>query len=159
MRSRVTPAVGSTIDMRLPASQLKKDDLPTLGLPTIATEGKAKGISWKKRLWFYSSYYWLEIHTLNILLPLLPDGIIRTLGNSQTLIWTPNEAFFLVKTDGFILVGLLVATSGFMDYRPTSPGTHPIAAPPYKPIPWLDYCTGFASGGLCPVGTLCIPSS
>jgi hypothetical protein len=31
--------------MRLPASQLKKDDLPTLGLPTIATEGKAKGIS------------------------------------------------------------------------------------------------------------------
>ena len=36
-RSRVTPAVGSTMAIRLPASQLKRLDLPTLGRPTIAT--------------------------------------------------------------------------------------------------------------------------
>jgi hypothetical protein len=32
-RSRVTPAVGSTMAMRLPASQLNSDDLPTFGRP------------------------------------------------------------------------------------------------------------------------------
>src|SRR6266516_4545064 len=45
MRSRVTPGVGSTIAMRRPASQLNSDDLPTLGLPTIATCGTAMKIS------------------------------------------------------------------------------------------------------------------
>src|SRR5436190_23054044 len=39
MRSRVTPAVGSTIAIRRPASQLNSDDFPTLGRPTIATRG------------------------------------------------------------------------------------------------------------------------
>src|SRR5437870_1140604 len=36
-RSRVTPAVGSTMLMRRPASQLKSADLPTFGRPTMAT--------------------------------------------------------------------------------------------------------------------------
>src|SRR2546430_15149234 len=40
MRSRVTPAVGSTMAMRRPLNQLNSDDLPTLGRPTIATCGK-----------------------------------------------------------------------------------------------------------------------
>src|SRR5215472_6301806 len=40
-RSRVTPAVGSTMAMRRPASQLNSDDLPTLGRPTMATTGTA----------------------------------------------------------------------------------------------------------------------
>src|SRR6188474_943049 len=40
-RSRVTPAVGSTMLIRRPASQLKSDDLPTFGRPTIATIGRA----------------------------------------------------------------------------------------------------------------------
>src|SRR5689334_18858837 len=39
IRSRVTPAVGSTIAMRRPANTLNSDDLPTLGLPTIVTTG------------------------------------------------------------------------------------------------------------------------
>src|SRR5438093_5540959 len=39
-RSRVTPAVGSTMAMRRPASQLNSDDLPTLGRPTMATCGR-----------------------------------------------------------------------------------------------------------------------
>ena len=39
-RSRVTPAVGSTMLIRRPASQLNSDDLPTFGRPTIATIGK-----------------------------------------------------------------------------------------------------------------------
>src|SRR5258706_15888886 len=38
-RSRVTPAVGSTMAMRRPASQLKTEDFPTLGRPTMATTG------------------------------------------------------------------------------------------------------------------------
>src|SRR5438128_507365 len=38
-RSRVTPAVGSTMAIRRPASQLNSDDLPTLGRPTMATTG------------------------------------------------------------------------------------------------------------------------
>src|ERR1022692_476500 len=45
MRSRVTPGVGSTMEMRRPASQLNSDDLPTLGRPTIATWGTATRIS------------------------------------------------------------------------------------------------------------------
>ena len=36
-RSRVTPGVSSTIDIRLPAILLKNVDLPTLGRPTTAT--------------------------------------------------------------------------------------------------------------------------
>ena len=44
MRSRVTPAVGSTMLIRRPASQLNIDDLPTLGLPTIATRGTDTGM-------------------------------------------------------------------------------------------------------------------
>ena len=40
-RSRVTPAVGSTMASRLPASQLKMLDLPTLGRPTMTTCGIA----------------------------------------------------------------------------------------------------------------------
>src|SRR5688572_8405188 len=40
-RSRVTPAVGSTMLILRPASQLKSDDLPTFGRPTIATIGSA----------------------------------------------------------------------------------------------------------------------
>src|SRR3954447_11369097 len=40
-RSRVTPAVGSTMLIRRPASQLNSDDLPTFGRPTIATIGRA----------------------------------------------------------------------------------------------------------------------
>src|SRR4051794_38743670 len=40
-RSRVTPAVGSTMLIRLPTSQLNNDDLPTFGRPTIATTGNA----------------------------------------------------------------------------------------------------------------------
>src|SRR5208282_1072521 len=43
-RSRVTPAVGSTIAMRRPASQLNNDDLPTFGRPTIATWGIGMGL-------------------------------------------------------------------------------------------------------------------
>src|SRR5271165_2515805 len=42
-RSRVTPAVGSTMAMRRPASQLNSDDLPTLGRPTMVTIGTATG--------------------------------------------------------------------------------------------------------------------
>src|SRR5438132_4660684 len=38
-RSRVTPAVGSTMAMRRPASQLNSEDLPTFGRPTMATTG------------------------------------------------------------------------------------------------------------------------
>src|SRR5262245_18464062 len=38
-RSRVTPAVGSTMLIRRPTSQLNSDDLPTFGRPTIATTG------------------------------------------------------------------------------------------------------------------------
>ncbi len=43
------------------------------------------------------------------------------------------------KQDGFILLGLLVATPNFMDYRPTSPRTHPTATPPYQPssLGWI----------------------
>jgi hypothetical protein len=33
------------MEMRFPASQLKREDLPTFGLPTMATEGKATSIS------------------------------------------------------------------------------------------------------------------
>ena len=40
MRSRVTPAVGSTMLIRRRASQLKMEDLPTLGRPTMATIGR-----------------------------------------------------------------------------------------------------------------------
>src|SRR3954447_20796291 len=40
-RSRVTPAVGSTMLIRRPASQLNRDDLPTFGRPTMATMGRA----------------------------------------------------------------------------------------------------------------------
>src|SRR5207244_1609279 len=43
-RSRVTPAVGSTMAIRRPASQLNSDDLPTFGRPTIATRGIAFGV-------------------------------------------------------------------------------------------------------------------
>src|SRR4051812_10040903 len=39
-RSRVTPAVGSTMLIRRLASQLNSDDLPTFGRPTIATTGR-----------------------------------------------------------------------------------------------------------------------
>ena len=38
--SRVTPATSSTMAMRRPASQLKREDLPTLGRPTITTLGR-----------------------------------------------------------------------------------------------------------------------
>jgi len=41
MRSRVTPAVGSTIARRRPANQLKRLDFPTLGRPTMTTWGIA----------------------------------------------------------------------------------------------------------------------
>ncbi|NBY02416.1 MAG: hypothetical protein EBQ87_10615, partial [Planctomycetes bacterium] len=68
----------------------------------------------------HSTYYWPEIHTLNILGPLLPNGIIRTSGIIQTLALTLMRPFFLVKTNGFILLGLLVATPYFMDHRLTS---------------------------------------
>src|SRR5438270_3534479 len=40
-RSRVTPAVGSTMAILRPASQLSNEDLPTLGRPMIATIGTA----------------------------------------------------------------------------------------------------------------------
>ena len=43
MRSRVTPAVGSTMEIRRRASMFSKLDLPTLGRPTMATLGKAMG--------------------------------------------------------------------------------------------------------------------
>ena len=36
-RSRVTPAVSSTMARRLPTSQLNRLDLPTFGRPTITT--------------------------------------------------------------------------------------------------------------------------
>src|SRR5260221_137206 len=48
-RSRVTPAVGSTMAMRRPASQLNSDDLPTLGRPTMATLGIGMGDSEKRK--------------------------------------------------------------------------------------------------------------
>ena len=38
-RSRVTPGVSSTMDSRRPHNLLKSMDLPTFGLPTIATRG------------------------------------------------------------------------------------------------------------------------
>src|SRR3990167_3754837 len=38
--SLVTPLVGSTTDIRLPARQLKRLDFPTLGLPTMAASGR-----------------------------------------------------------------------------------------------------------------------
>ena len=41
MRSRVTPGVSSTIAIRRPVSLLKSIDLPTFGLPTMATMGFA----------------------------------------------------------------------------------------------------------------------
>ena len=41
-RSRVTPAVGSTIEMRLPHRRLSSVDLPTFGRPTMATR---KGVA------------------------------------------------------------------------------------------------------------------
>ena len=43
-RSRVTPAMSSTMAILRPASQLKSDDLPTLGRPTITTLGSAIAI-------------------------------------------------------------------------------------------------------------------
>src|SRR5438105_3055476 len=43
-RSRVTPGVGSTMAMRRPASQLNSEDLPTLGLPTMAICGTGTAI-------------------------------------------------------------------------------------------------------------------
>src|SRR5579864_1644754 len=39
MRSRVIPGSSVTIDRRVPVSRLKIVDLPTLGRPTITTEG------------------------------------------------------------------------------------------------------------------------
>ena len=45
IRSRVTPAVGSTMAMRRRASQLNSDDLPTLGRPTMATTGTGTSTS------------------------------------------------------------------------------------------------------------------
>src|SRR5215469_10061711 len=39
MRSRVVPGRSSTMARRWPASLLKSVDLPTLGLPTMATSG------------------------------------------------------------------------------------------------------------------------
>src|SRR5437764_6710271 len=48
-RSRVTPAVGSTMLIRRPASQLNSDDLPTFGRPTIATVGRDTGAASKER--------------------------------------------------------------------------------------------------------------
>ena len=38
-RSRVTPGVSSTMESRRPARRLKSMDLPTFGLPTMATRG------------------------------------------------------------------------------------------------------------------------
>ena len=46
--SRVVPAKSDTIDWRLPVNLLKSVDLPTLGLPTIATVGFIDVASW----WF-----------------------------------------------------------------------------------------------------------
>lgn len=110
------------MDMRLPASQLKNDDLPTLGLPTIATEGKAKGFSHKKKLLFHSRYYWLELHTIITLGPLKLGGIIRTYQDKQTFM-----GFFIVNANGFNLEYLLVVAPVFMDHRITSPRTNPNA--------------------------------
>jgi hypothetical protein len=39
MRSRVIPGSSVTIERRVPVSRLKIVDLPTLGRPTITTEG------------------------------------------------------------------------------------------------------------------------
>src|SRR5580765_3871589 len=39
-RSRVTPAVGSTIETRLPHMRFARVDLPTFGRPMIATRGR-----------------------------------------------------------------------------------------------------------------------
>ena len=44
MRSRVTPAVGSTIETRLPTMRLSSVDLPTFGRPTMAT--RRREVSW-----------------------------------------------------------------------------------------------------------------
>src|SRR3982751_6400695 len=41
-RSRVTPAVGSTMAMRRPARRLRREDLPTLGRPMMATMGSMR---------------------------------------------------------------------------------------------------------------------
>src|SRR5579864_6819084 len=44
MRSRVIPGSSVTIDRRVPVSRLKIVDLPTLGRPTITTEGSFSAI-------------------------------------------------------------------------------------------------------------------
>ena len=44
MRSRVTPAISSTMARRTPANQLKMLDLPTFGRPTMDTCGMDIGI-------------------------------------------------------------------------------------------------------------------
>jgi hypothetical protein len=36
----VTPLIESTIEMRFLAKQFRREDLPTLGLPTIVTVGR-----------------------------------------------------------------------------------------------------------------------
>src|SRR5262245_20156196 len=50
-RSRVTPAVGSTMLIRRPASQLNSDDLPTFGRPTMATIGSGTTQPQRKTEW------------------------------------------------------------------------------------------------------------
>ncbi len=44
-RSRVTPAWSSTMAILRPASQFKREDLPTLGRPTITTLGRGMPLS------------------------------------------------------------------------------------------------------------------
>ena len=45
IRSRVTPGVGSTIEIRRPARQFSNELLPTFGRPTMATVGRGMGES------------------------------------------------------------------------------------------------------------------
>src|SRR4051794_16315625 len=54
-RSRVTPAVGSTMLIRFPTSQLNSDDFPTFGRPTMATTGKGM-VHFRFALLFYHKH-------------------------------------------------------------------------------------------------------
>ena len=45
MRSRVIPGWSPTIDLRSPVKRLNSVDLPTLGRPTTATNGRASRVS------------------------------------------------------------------------------------------------------------------
>src|SRR5699024_9466854 len=66
--SLVTPGVSSTIEMRRPTILLKKVDLPTLGLPTMATIGlliEYSSYEFFRNKFFQIFYFFPDAYKLN----------------------------------------------------------------------------------------------